>query len=102
MKDPERLFRPLHQILKRELVDRGRRVREVGVDLEAIEIADDKQRRVFEGLSILQELPVRGREILALALILPGEVALLPHVSEAVAAAGLLGALLKGVPVACG
>src|SRR5664280_1569998 len=41
---------------------------------------------------------MRRLEVLALAFVLPGEEALLPHVREAVAAIELLGALLEGVP----
>ena len=39
-----------------EAVDDRRRVREVGVDLEAVEVADHQQRRVLERLAVLQEL----------------------------------------------
>ena len=81
-------------------MDERRRVGEVGVDLEAVEVADDEQRRVLKSLAVLQELLVGGGQVLVLALVLPGEVAALPDVGEAIAADGLLGALLEGVPVA--
>ena len=70
---------------------------EVGVDLEAVEVADDQQRRVLEVLAVVQELLVGGLQVLVLALVLPGEVAALPDVGEAVPAAGLGDALLEGV-----
>ena len=84
---PQRLGRVGEEIVEVERVDDRGRVREVGVDLEAVEVADDEQRRVLEGLPVLQELVVGGLQVLALALVLPGEVAALPDVGEAVAAA---------------
>ena len=74
--------------------------REVGVDLEALEVADHEQRRVLQGLAVVLSWRYAALQVLALALVLPGEAAPLPDVGEAVAAADLLGALLEGVPLA--
>ena len=70
------------------------------VDLDLLHVGDDQQRRVVERALIELELLQRRAEVLALALVLPGEAAALPHVGPAVAAAGLRRALLEGVPVA--
>ena len=69
---------------------------EVGVDHDAVHVADDQQRRVLQGLAVLEELLVGRVEVLVLALVLPGEVAPLPDVGPAVAAAVLRRALLEG------
>jgi hypothetical protein len=70
------------------------------VDLEAGEIAHDQQRRVAKSLAVSIELRVGGRQVFALALVLPGEVVAHPNVGEPVATLGLAGALLEGVPLA--
>ena len=36
------------------------------MDFEAVQVADDEQRRVFQGLAVLQQLLVGGDEILVL------------------------------------
>jgi hypothetical protein len=56
------------------------------VDLEADEVADDEERRIFEGFVIVGELTVGGLEISTLGLVLPGEETALPDVSKAFAA----------------
>src|SRR5690606_28052453 len=60
------------------------------------------QRRVFEVLAVLLKLRVGGveRRVLALALVLDGEVAAIPHVGVALLAAGLLDARLEGEELA--
>lgn len=73
------------------------RAGEVGVDLETVQVADDQQRRVFEGFAVEQQLVVGGYQVLVLAFVLPAEVAALPDVGPAVAAAGLADAALEGV-----
>ncbi len=74
-------------------------VGEVGVHLEPVEITDDEQRRTLQCLTVLEELLIRSRQILSLALVLPREVTALPNVGEPVASADFLGALLEGVPL---
>jgi hypothetical protein len=67
------------------------------VDLEAVQVADDQQRRVLQRLAVLQKLLVGRLQILAFALVLPGKVTALPDIREPAAAANLLDALLEGV-----
>ena len=62
-----------------------------------VEVADDEERRVARGRPVAQELDVGGLQVLALALVLPGEEVALPDVGEAVPPAGLGDALLEGV-----
>ncbi len=44
---------------------------EVRVDLEAVHVADDHQRRVLQGLAVQLQLPVGFLEVLVLALCIP-------------------------------
>lgn len=83
-------------------MDLLRGVGEVRVDLELVEVAHDEQRRVVKGLAVLEQLRVRRPEVLVHALVLPREPSAAPDVREPVAAAGLLGTLLKGVEGAVG
>ena len=83
-------------------MDRLDRPGEVGVDLEAIEVADHEERRVLQGLAILEQLLIGGLQVLVLAFILPAEPGLHPDVGPALAAVGFLDALLEGVPGAFG
>jgi hypothetical protein len=43
------------------------------VDLDALHVADDQERRVAEVVAILVELFEGGNEVLVLALVLPAE-----------------------------
>ena len=65
------------------------------MDLEPVHIAHDQQGRIFQVFAIEQELRIGGLKILMLALVLPAEVAAHPDVGPAIAAFGLLDALLK-------
>ena len=78
-----------------DLVGGGDGLREVGVDHDAVQVADHQQGRVVQGVAVAQELVVGGVQVLVLALVLPAEEALLPDVGEAVAAAVLGRALLE-------
>ena len=78
------------------------RAGEIGMHLEAVKVADDEEGRVLQVLTVLEELLIGGRPILALALVLPGEVTALPDVGPAAAAAGLARTLLEGVRAAVG
>ena len=98
--DAQRLRRRRGQVVEREGVDLLGGAREVGVDLEALEVAHDQQGRVAQVLAVVVELPVGVAEVGALALVLPGEAVLHPHVGEAIATAELLGALLEREPFA--
>ncbi len=77
-------------------VDPGDRVGEVGVDLDPLDVGDDQEGRVLEGLGVEFELPVRFVEILARFLVLPAEVAAVPDVGETTPAAGFAEPLLEG------
>ena len=78
--DAEGLLGAVAELVEVEGVDLLGRVGEVGVDLEALQVADNQEGRVFQGLAILEQLLVGGGEVLVLALILPAEVAALPDV----------------------
>ena len=82
-----------------EAIDLLGRSRKVGVDLEAIQIADDEQRRVLQVLAVLQELLISSGQVLVGAFVLPGVKAALPDIGEAPATAGFGDAALKGVRV---
>ena len=56
---------------------------EVGADNVAVEIADDEQGRIEEGLAVAEELLVGFVQVLFLALVFPAEAALLPYVGKA-------------------
>ena len=98
--DAQRFARVGRQIVEGEAIDPRHGVGEVGVDLEAGEVAHDQQRRVAQSLAVAVELRVGRGEVLALALVLPGEVVAHPDVGEALATLGLAGSLLEGVPLA--
>ncbi len=66
-----------------KLVDAGWGVFEFGVHFEAVEVADDEEGRVAEGLVVLVELLVGAFEVAAFGLVLPGEPAAFPNVDEA-------------------
>ncbi len=85
-----------------ERVDALARVGEVGVDLEAIRVADDQQRRVFKIFAVVEKLLVGFLEVFVFAFVLPAEVAAHPDVGPAVAPFGLGDAALEGVPLAVG
>jgi hypothetical protein len=97
--DPQRLrwIGSLEVVKGYDTGDR-RKAREVRVNLDPLEVGDHEERRVLERVSVPLQLEVRGLEVLALALVLPGEEALLPDVGEAITSVELLGALLEGVP----
>jgi hypothetical protein len=68
------------------------------VDLEPVEVADDQERRVLQGLAVPLELLIGGLEVAVLALVLPAELLLQPDVGPALLAVGRVDALLEGVP----
>jgi hypothetical protein len=83
----------------------------VGADLGGADVADDRQRRVVQVVTVLVELAIGLVQalVLVLPLVLPGEAALLPDVYEAAfALAALAGGgddlhgLLEGVFLAGG
>ena len=75
---------------------------EVGVDFEAVEVADDEKWRVAEIFTVVIDLLVGGFEIFMLALVLPGEVVAKPDVGEAFGAGGLGEGLIECVALAGG
>jgi len=85
------------QVLKVEFVDPLGRAREIRVDLEVVQVADDQERRVAQVLPVQEELLVGGGQVLAPALVLPAEVVAFPDVGPAVAPLDLLDAALEGV-----
>lgn len=75
---------------------------EIGVNLEAVHVADDEEGRVFEILAVPEQLGVGFFEVFALAFVLPAEMAAHPDVGPAVAAFDFLDAAFEGVPRAVG
>lgn len=59
--DPERLLGISQQVGQGEPVHHRRSVREVGVNLEAVEVADHQQRGVIKRLAVLEKLTVGCR-----------------------------------------
>jgi hypothetical protein len=84
-----------------ELVDLDGGIGEVGVDFEAIQIADDQERRVFKVFAVQEELLVGLFQALVFAFVFPGEFVAHPDIGPAFAA-GLVDAALEGVPGAVG
>ena len=72
---------------------------EGGVDNDAFAVADDEQRRVFKLQGVVGELLEGGVQVAAGFLVFPAEVAALPDVGLAVAAAGFAGAAFETVVV---
>ena len=71
-------------------------VGEIGVDDDALDVADDQERRVLQRFSVLEELLIRLLQVSIGSLVLPAEEALLPDVGKPLAAGGLLNRLLEG------
>ena len=77
------------ELFKLEFVFRRHFVGPARLDAEDVRVAGDVQRRIFERGGIASQLFKRLIKIALLLLIFPGEVALLPDVGPAFAAAGL-------------
>ena len=87
-KDAERLggaFAALGEVVEGEFVDGGTGAGEVGVDLDAVHVADDERGRVRQVLTVVEELAVGGGEVGAVPLVLPAEVPALPDIGPATA-----------------
>ncbi len=61
------------------------RAREVGVNLDVVEVGNNQDRRVFERFPVGAELVIGGFEIGAPALVFPCEVIPIPNIRPAVA-----------------
>ena len=83
------------EFLQRDFVRGGDGLGEVGMDDDAVEVADDEEGRAGEGVAVEEELIVGVVQILVLALIFQTEEILFPDIGEAIAAAVLFRALLK-------
>ena len=97
----EEVAQPLEALGGKQVVegDRGDLldgVGEVGVDDDAVDVADHEERRVLEALAVLEELLVGAGEVGVLALVLPGEAAALPDIGPALAAALAISTRLEG------
>ena len=68
---------------------------EIGVDDDAVQIADDEEGRAGEGVAIEEELVVGVFQILVLAFVFPAKEILFPDIGEAIAAAVLFRAFFK-------
>ena len=68
---------------------------EIGVDYDAVQVADDEDGRTSEGVAVEEELIVGVVQILVLALVFPAEEILFPDIGEAIAATVLLRAPFK-------
>jgi hypothetical protein len=92
-----KLIGRLVEVGERKGVDALEGVGEVGVNLEAVEVADDQERRVFEVFAVAEKLLVGVGEVSMFALVLPAEVAAHPDVGPAAFAGGLGDAALESV-----
>ena len=90
----------VEQVFHRQRVGLGDRVGPRRHDPEMLGVAGDMQRRVLQRRGVARELFQRLVEVALALLVLPGEITALPHVGEAVAAAGLGHAFLEGVVLA--
>ena len=90
------------QVFQPELVGQADAVGPVGADAEALQVADDQQRRVLQRQRVLPQLPEGGVQVGVGAFVFPGEVVALPHVGPAVAARVLPRAALEAVALAGG
>jgi hypothetical protein len=75
---------------------------EVGVDDDPVQVADDEEGRIGEGIAVEQKLIVGGSQVLVLALLFPAEEVLFPDIGEAVAPAMLFRPLFEAEGVAVG
>jgi len=90
------------QVLQLEDVAFAGRAGEMGVDFDALAVADDEQRRVVQRQRVGHELAQRGGQVAPRGLVFPGEAAALPHVGPAVFAAGFFQAALEAVGLGVG
>ena len=90
------------EVVEREGVDALASSGEVGVDLEALEVADDEEGRVAEVFAVVVELLIGLFEglVLAFAFVFPGKVVAQPNVGKAGAAARFADLFLEGVALA--
>ena len=68
---------------------------EIGVDDDAVQVADDEDGRTGEGVAVKEKLIVGVVQILVLAFVFPAEEILFPDIGEAIAAAVLFCAFFK-------
>jgi hypothetical protein len=71
-----------------ELVDFENGAVEIGADDEAVEVAGDEERWIFERLAVAEELAVGGVEVGVFAFVFPAEATAPPHVGETAARGG--------------
>jgi len=90
------------KIAQVEGVDRFHGVGKVGVDLKAVKVADDEERRIFQVFTVLLYLSIGRLEVLMLALVLPREMATHPNIVPSTRATRLARVLLEGVEAAVG
>jgi len=76
----------LAQLVEGDFMRHGNRLLEICVNDDPVQIANHEQRRVGQGITVEEQLPVGNAQILVLALVLPAEEVLLPNVGETIAA----------------
>src|SRR5208337_1933275 len=76
----------LQQVVKREAIDLLCRAGEVGMNLEPLKVTHHKERRIFQVLTIFEELLIRDMKVFVLALVLPTKAAALPDIRKALLA----------------
>jgi len=72
------------------------------VDLESNEVAHHEQRRIFQILTVFQQLDVGSLQVLVRPFVLPAEEPALPHIGIALVIANLVDILLKRVSLGIG
>ena len=73
----------LQQVVKREAIDLLCRAGEVGMNLEQLKVTHHKEWRIFQILTIFEELLIRDIKVLVLAFVLPTKAAALPDIGKA-------------------
>jgi hypothetical protein len=86
------------QLLDVEAIDALHRIGEVGMHLDRLQVRHHQQRRILQRVGVHLQLLVRLRQAALRALGFPAEMAALPDIGPALAAAGLAGAVFVGEP----
>ena len=68
------------------------------MDFEAVQVADNQERRVLKRFAVKLKLPEGRLQVAVFALVLPAELALAPDIRSALAALRGIDALLERIP----
>ena len=74
----------LAQTFQRYVVGSGYGAGEVGVNNDTVKVADNQQRRAFQGVTVAQKLVIGFGKVLVLSLVFPAREAPFPYIGETV------------------